>query len=365
MKVCGICGVEASDLEEITVDNENKYVCNDCINKINVCDYCGDYATEVTNVIIRGHDRFVCNNCKEHLNIIECPDCGYLFPRDETTLTNCERVCESCLENYGFCSNCNEYWLFSDMFNDNCCNECIIDCGHDDDTYPGQWIELREEEEADNTPIFGVELEVGFDGGFCENDMMLYDWVSYTRDSSIGYINNMEFLIHPMSWKWINNNRDRLIRLLDKIICCGGEVDDSCGIHIHINRSAFLDFGHLYRFFHLIHGNEEYFFEHSGREDRDTMEKWAEFRPSHTIICRNEPELRNISKYSAVNYKHKATVEIRIFGATLKFDRYIEYISLMNDVFNYTESVDTEDCCINGLIEYRAKKVPLKQLSLT
>lgn len=363
---CDYCGKEVKDddLEELVADGETMNACSECKDGLEKCDDCGEWARWGTHDVYHDrHKRQVCDSCFNE-NYRECEDCGNYFHVDNINyIENIDRsICDECHNNYAMCDGCGGTFHVEDM-RGNYCDNCHSD-DHEDGNYPSHWKIQKTSEDVAGTPIFGVELEVGFKGDdFCEDDMMLYDWVSYTRDGSINYLYNMEFLIHPMSWSWIKKNYEQIECLLNKIKSCGGKVDSSCGIHIHVNRDSFKDFSHLYRFFKFIHGNEEYFFDHSGRKHCDDINRWASFSPSEVDNCDSRTDLINLGKYRAVNLVHNVTVEIRIFAATLTFSKYIENIRLIRDVFNYTAD-DNCDMDINNFATYHADSDTVKQLAL-
>ena len=277
----------------------------------------------------------LCERCYSD-SMFHCEDCGDEVVAGYSIYDHVEghgRVCESCLHSYTECNNCGEYHDEEGSYCSSCRGRELIK--------PWNWepddrafFKVKGENPQ---YFFGVELEVG-----CDEPVRLAeditelapdDLVYFMEDSSIPE-DGIEMVTNPFSWEYyLKSGKNTFSTILDKMDgVLGAYPDESCGIHIHVSRSAFSGQQHLYSFLRLLTGSVNRRFT-TAIAERNTSE-WASLSNQGDVsdIVSKAKRVKYGTfqgRYTAVNMGNDHTIEIRIFKSTLdnvEFFKNIEYV---------------------------------------
>jgi hypothetical protein len=324
----------------------------------------------------------------------KCEDCGEYHLEDEMTdvggSSEYKWICESCLDDYGFCECCNQYTHTDNMVHCDWCDEWICeDCSHTDNNstticngcykncnvcedcgcfmdeqnsyysesdgyyYCEDCIDshniiheygYKPEPEfygkSDNNRYLGVELEVD-KGDYCEetagqiqdNNCEIY----CKHDGSLN--DGFEIVSHPCTLDYHLNSLDWkniMQTCLDNSFLSHDAV--TCGLHVHISRKAFgdntqeqeLNIAKLIYLFEKFWNQIKTF----SRRTEKQINDWASNYGLTTIDEAITEAKNKKGRYFAVNLKNTYTVEIRIFRGTLKYNTFaatLQFINLLLD----------------------------------
>lgn len=275
-------------------------VCQDCYNKyedLSECEWCNTMYTET--LYSNRRDRELCGRCYD--SSWECDDCGYDMYEDSEH--ECYRSNDSIIFEY-------MYKPDPQFFGS-------------DDYY------------------FGLELEVEDNNGWgCEGGAQLVkdalgSRVYIKRDSSLN--DGFEIVSHPHSfdawksvdWTFLRSLRSKGFRSWDT---------NTCGLHVHISRTAFRkngrsDEAHELRFQKLIYDNGKQVRAIAGRNSQ-----YARFNDKGALV----PKVkfgRSADRYEAVNSQNDHTLEIRVFRGSLKPTRILSAIEFLHSAVEYTRNM--------------------------
>jgi hypothetical protein len=167
-------------------------------------------------------------------------------------------------------------------------------------------------------------------------------------DGSIsGY--GFEACFHPMSYDFLVENwpEDLLRRLRN----AGAMPHDSCGMHVHVNRSGFSDPVHAYKWIKFMYRNQS-FMRRMARRDPG---QWGSFeRPDERAAAKWHAKggYGAYSRYTAINCMPRDTYEVRIFASTLNRTRYLGSMGLVDASVEYTRQASTQDILRKGAWEF-------------
>lgn len=304
----------------------------------------------------------ICIRCQEDAMI--CYHCSEITHIDNYTyLENYDRsVCESCIHSrYSYCSNCGTYTRGHD------------NCNCDDDGYESptiknygykpmprffvrelntnKIIQTNRQEIITHTPLMGFEIEIEVP----ENQSITWiadqlindhdDWLYCKEDGSISH--GFEIVSHPHSlsalnlrnWNWINDLKNQ---------GCTSWNTDTCGIHVHINRSAFQGNSHVWKFVNLVLYNRNQATMLAGRRSNQWASFYKEYKRVGQILKGDyDPE-----RYSAVNLTNWKTIEVRMFRGSLHEPRVRASLEFVNANFEYTKSLTSYDVIQNNAMSW-------------
>ncbi len=184
-----------------------------------------------------------CGNCARCADCCDCPVCRMCGDRVDSVCDNCDR-CSDCCE-CRECGECGDRVSRSEWCS-GCerCNDCGCQCDSDDDsdegssTYtPREWKKRVGVPHAryPSTRCCGVELEA-----YSVNRSKLdWDWIRSVGagaqdDGSIHGGNGAEIITPPASG---DKAVEVITRATELVKAAGGEVNNSCGTHVHIDAS--------------------------------------------------------------------------------------------------------------------------------
>ena len=188
---------------------------------------------------------------------------------------------------------------------------------------------------------FGFELEVedanevGGDAGAEAVIDKLGERVYCKHDGSLN--DGFEIVSHPhsfdelenLNWDWLTSLRKLGFRSWDTT---------TCGLHVHISRTAFMkdgkrNEGHELRFQKLIYDNARMVEGIAGRSS-----SYARFKDKGYLV----PKIKNgqqADRYEAVNGYNDATLEVRVFRGSLRKQRILSAIEFLHAATEYTRDM--------------------------
>lgn len=346
-----------------------------CTDRTNVCRFCGnsyvkyDDATEMysDDRVPNGrraeywsfHER-ACYGCSEIAR--ECDICSELGHIDEMEYIESSdyTLCGSCFEHETvYCETCQETYL-SDRHDPVECGreEIINDYSYRPDP---TFYSASDETVTSTTPSMGIELEVECTRNDRYDDARmaietLGDRAYLKHDGSLD--DGFEIVTHPHTLAAYQTEFP--FRVLQELSARGVRSwnTSTCGLHVHISRSAFNGLTHQAMFTMLFQGNPEPMRRLAGRHS----EQWAKYGGESdyrtgkplTAAKKVKPDHAN-DRYQAVNTMNHATIEVRIFRGSMKRERVLSAIELVHAVFTYTAGL-TSNNAINGALTFDAFK---------
>jgi len=123
---------------------------------------------------------------------------------------------------------------------------------------------------------------------------------------------------------------------------------ESCGLHVHVSRSAFKSGAHTHRFLSLIYKNPKEMMKLAGRKNSRYAQFSDVYKPDEWGIPRFN--LRDkihagsmTERYSAVNTGNDYTLELRFFRGNMKREGIMGALELCHASVEYTRNMSVSD----------------------
>ena len=284
----------------------------------------------------------VCEDCFKNLDdLFECPQCDDYFLDENRRYLDAEGfdVCERCWDSYTIeCDDCGEEYYH---YNEHYCP--------DDDPEDHNLIHSYGYKP---TPIFfpdtkqkyylGMELEIECRDGIDEPTEIVHKALgirAYMKaDGSLEH--GFEIVTHPMNlaeyqkmdWSFLTDLKRANARSWNT---------SSCGLHVHVSRTAFYNadgdnnYPHLVRFTKFIYDNQRQVERIAGRKNNH----YATFNDKGRVIPKVKFGDQSNGRYSAVNLEPDETVEVRVFKGSLRKERVLSAIEFVTAVTEYTRQL--------------------------
>jgi hypothetical protein len=346
---CDECSNEMSRDDSFTANN-GEIVCESCIQ---VCQYCDNIYTTSDDWYNVGNEHW-CESCWSN-DSFTCNRCDYSTNanRDGGTRIGDEYWCEDCVSNNAtYCDECDEY--YPDSGGECSCNQNNEGVVHQYSYKPNPVFHGGN----DNNLYMGFELEMSFGDNPDRDDyrtavsdvleLEQADVCYLKQDGSIsgwGY----ELVTHPHTltayeqatdlWNYIEACRKRGARSWDT---------DSCGLHVHVSRTAFKSGAHTHRFLSLIYRNPREMMKLAGRKNS----RFARFDDVYTNDEWGIPQFNlrdkvhgvgRTERYSAVNTNNDYTLELRFFRGNMKREGIMTALELCHASVEYTRNMSVSD----------------------
>lgn len=189
---------------------------------------------------------------------------------------------------------------------------------------------------SDTKLYFGIELELEYAGEGFEAPRIAANAITemFTNLAQIkgdGSLDNgVELASQPSSFEYHRDNygwREKLRRLAE----VGLAARRTCGIHIHASRAGFTEDG-LRRMLNFVYANE----------NRQFMQFIARRNPSSWASLDVSPpgangSIRGGSRYVALNLNNSATVEFRLFAATLDYSVFMSSLEFVRALIRFCD----------------------------
>jgi hypothetical protein len=193
----------------------------------------------------------------------------------------------------------------------------------------------------------GFELEVESDGNSIRDGAevvsnALGERIYLKEDGSLNQ--GFEIVTHPHSLDEYQTNFDW--SALNQLRRLGFRSWDTstCGLHVHVSRSAFgipnsrRDItkvqAHELRFMKLIYDNERQISRLAGRTSH-----YATFEDKGRLVSKIKHGSQHNGRYSAINSENSATLEVRVFRGSLKPQRVLMALELVQCAVEYTRGL--------------------------
>jgi hypothetical protein len=340
--LCASCGIELYDYDYSEIDGCT--YCNSCVNELFFrCAKCNEFFDLDREVCHEYYGSF-CDTCFDGL-FMECYDCRCFEYIDQMVETNCGLVCEACYYEY---------------HNEGCFDN-IMDCEYKPlfKFYRG----IGEKRNKYNR-YYGIELEAinaqclhGNDD--IAGDVLDLDSIFFCKkDGSLE--NGFETVTHPMTFKYIMENKKKFIKLLKLLKDSGMRSYDSnqCGIHIHVSKKSVSRLT-LYKLLKLFYENQDFIFKFSKRTKSEwrsfcTLDDERECNKSKKDIRYEKAKTKkwSFSRYIAINLLNDKTIEFRIFRGTLNIKSFFKNIEFCDSIIRFCEDTSLLDINVSEYKEY-------------
>ena len=344
---CDECSNEMSRDDSFTANN-GEIVCESCIQ---VCQYCDTIYTSNDDWYNVGHQHW-CEYCWENQSFT-CNRCDYCVNsnRDGGTSVGDEYWCEDCVSNNAtYCDECDEY--YPDSGGECSCNQNnegvvhqysykpnpVFHGGNDNNLYMGFELEMSYGDESDNykNAIPDVLPLEQADVCYLKSDSSIEGW---------GY----ELVTHPHTlgayerannlWNYIESCRTKGARSWDTT---------SCGLHVHVSRTAFKSGAHTHRFLSLIYRNPKEMMKLAGRKNSRYARFDDVYKPDEWGIpqfnLRDKVHAGSFTeRMSAVNTNNDYTLELRFFRGNMKREGIMTALELSHASVEYTRNMSVSD----------------------
>ena len=150
----------------------------------------------------------------------------------------------------------------------------------------------------------------------------------------------------------------------------------SCGLHIHLAKSAFADTSHKFKFMTFVYKNRFEMVQFAGREsDQYASYDIKRFLNSHrdwiadngtlvrgtNMIKFAKGEDCNNSRSMAVNIQPEKTIELRLFRPSLKSSTVKACLQFCDALFHYTENITTREILQENALRFKGFKAWVAQ----
>ena len=287
-----------------------------------------------------------CQKCQEDIhadhggseNLFHCVSCDSWELLDDSAYYNGTRYCDSCYDNVYTCDDCgDQYW-------DGDGHHCDEDGSHLINSYS---YKPRPYFFGTASYHMGFELEVESDGNSIRDGAevvsnALGERIYLKEDGSLSQ--GFEIVTHPHSLNEYQTNFDwSALRQLRRLGFRSWDTS-TCGLHVHVSRTAFglahkrSDIvkvqAHELRFMKLIYDNDRQISRLAGRTSN-----YATFEDKGHLVSKIKHGNQNNGRYSAINSENSETLEVRVFRGSLKPERVLMALELVQCAVEYTRNL--------------------------
>lgn len=243
---------------------------------------------------------------------------------------------------FAICNCCEDIWVAScleDGYCPKCGNVQIYSYHH----WTGKIdFKTSSKDDVENEEMFfGTEIETV---GPEENKEVLAPYQDLWHLEEDGSIEpyGFEMISQPMTWKFIEENKDSFENLFSEMSEAGQEAEetDCCGLHIHVSRAAFASDEAVRRAIAIVHRLDEEFKTFSRRDHYEYCEFHHLRRNFTWKEVDNIPHDEHDCAVNCGNVGNpkKDTVEFRFFKSTLDVDTYLAAIELVKAIVETANS---------------------------
>ena len=313
------------------------------------CDNCDERKSWDGFTSVNNND--MCRDCylvwsDENPDSVECHSCETFVSSEDDLMYSSwlhESICSRCdQERYYDCPDCG-YEDHHFNLEDHSCERDV----EDNSNIHSYSYKPRPKFHGDAKYYFGVELEVE-----CRDSNYFDDAVNHVADltnhgdraylksdGSLSY--GFEIVTHPHSLKEMQEKfpwADILSYLKSNKFRSWNT--STCGLHVHVSRSAFsggsitLRESHQIRFMKLIYDNERQVTRLAGRSSN-----YATFSDKGKIIPKVKMGDQSNGRYSAINTENDETLELRVFRGSLRYERVLAAVEFTHAAVEYTRDL--------------------------
>jgi hypothetical protein len=286
-----------------------------------------------------------------------CPGCTTIWQEENPDYTSCSEC------NQMYCDADEMNW--SELHQDSRCNDCYnneIECdecgscfyeedSHTCDSYNRNYSEYVKsysyKPEArfwgTGTYYLGFELEVeDTDDNYAEGAELAFRTMNPNANRKYrGYlkgdgslVNGFEIVSHPHTLEEYQKSFPWAMLTELKKLRFRSWNTSTCGLHVHVSRTAFDDDDHQIRFIKLIYDNQRQVQRIAGRSSN-----YASFSDAGKIIPKVKYKSQSNGRYAAVNVEPENTLEVRVFKGSLHIPRVLSGLEFVQSVVEYTREL--------------------------
>ena len=327
--------------------SDGDYSCSDCFR---TCERC-EHASTDSDSWYTVSDEMWCEGCWEN-NSFYCDRCDENYDDNRTSYNdvNNSRWCEYCCSDYAtWCEGCDEY--FDD--DSGSCPSCeVAGTVHNYSYKPNPifhgsspsnlFMGFELEMELNNTPHYAQAVSL-------VSELEANDVCYLKSDGSINGL-GFELVTHPHTLGAYENASDLwdyIERLRTEFNARSWDTD-SCGLHVHVSRSAFKSGAHTHRFLALVYRNPREMMKLAGRKNSrfarfDDVYKPDEWGVPQFNLRDKVHGGRGTERYSAVNTNNDYTLELRFFRGNMKREGVMAALELCHAAVEYTRDLSVSD----------------------
>jgi len=298
-------------------------MCDACGEEHFTCEWCCSDRHRDRMFTCDMPDATICENCYYN-GVSRCDSCDVAY--DHESYGSCPNGChdrdEDCLHDYGY----KPYPIFHD----------VVGTVHPERGVVYMGVELEME-------AFDADLRTGV----TTVDQLLGDFAYCKSDSSISY--GMELVTHPMTLEYAQARDWSVLALLRRHGFRSWNTT-TCGMHIHVSRTAFDGSAHLFRFAQLVLKNEHTCTTFAGRSANGYCSFADGYQPGFIAKVIKGQHYAN---RGAVNLQNGATVEVRMFRGSLKEQRLLSNMEFVHAAVQYTRELTVPQVA-TGALSWRA-----------
>lgn len=367
--LCDICGIDFPHGPDGVLKYGRHTLCRTCLNLQTPCQVCGkkrpfkdifDVCLDCKEAVVaptpipipappewgyEGGDRLTIGEVRASHQEIErgfaekrigiCESCGARKPLHEAIGGSKLKVCGDCRGHSGKCSGCGKdsFLLQGTSYGKVYCPPCqkIHLKGRENNW---RYVPRKFFKHGKGDFMLGAENEVQL--GTLNREQYLEQIAkSYPRtdaytmyDGTIDY--GTEVVFHPRTLKSYQNlNYDGMMN--------GIIPHTTTGMHVHIERSAFLNKMHLYKFIRFIVKNRAFVTLIAERNANTTTNKSWKFTKELDTISKVKGYDVDPDKYMDVNMLHRHTVEMRIFKGATTSEQFLKNLEFAHSLAMFSK----------------------------
>jgi hypothetical protein len=359
---CQQCGTETRKtlLTPVFSDYKDKtpsyFFCQECVSGISSpCTKCEKRIYHPLTLTIqygRQHERY-CNTCYTKQEKFPCNRCLNTCHKDDKVtlnINNRERLyCRYCFDNHVyFCDDCDMHYEGIS------CPNCALVLQYSADPPKFFFYGSPEYQYEQDKLYMGTENEIHCKSTAHRAKVITFinknmnNFLYCKMDGSLSSEKGIEIISHPFTLDYLKRNPENFNGLLNlRKEGCTSYNNNTCGMHVHINRDFFSIIDE-YKIFHFFQKEKDFIFNLSQR-DRYDFDKWSysdtKYKPSQLI--KNKLGQRHV----ALNTNSKGTLEIRIFKGTLYPPSFMKNIEFA-DSMRFVRDVSIQKISKETYIEY-------------
>jgi hypothetical protein len=356
LKVCSCCDESFIDTEnDYVVDREGNIYCESCRDEVSCCDHCNEYSGSDGFEHIENLDEWWCNDCSRN-HAYRCEECGDWvsenYGDDNTTL------CSSCYENhYCTCDDCNEvihhdHAVFRDdgTYCQYCFDENHSNDIHDYSYEPYLNFQSSDEDNEKQLAYLGFELEAGGLYNSSERNRIAEsisdgEETFYLKEDGSIPEYGFELVSHPITLKRHKElNWQGILAEMSKAGMRSHDLgEESCGLHVHVSRNYLTSYKWLLIDWFISKYQPQ--FETIARR-KETH--WAAFKKSNGQPVKEVYGKSNGTRYQAVNFENRNTVEFRLFRGTLNYTTFMATLEIVDALVHWVQQLSISDILASG-----------------
>ena len=387
---CHICG-ESDNLVPVTINNETIYLCSECKEAhlkqcsqcddffidtendyavsrdgeiycefcrdeyLSYCEHCDEYSDSEDFVHLVDTDEWWCRSCAER-DAYQCMDC---FDWVTENHGDSNRIlCSDCFEShYTYCDDCGDLVNLDDCYSTDdgiyceyCYNENHTSLIHGYSYEPCLEFQKSDDDTEKILPYLGFELE---SGGLPSNSACKNIAESISDDEETFYLKEdgsipeygFELVSHPITLKrhkeldW----EDIFNRMSNAGLKSHDLGAESCGLHVHVSRNYLTPYRWMLIDWFISKYQTQ--FETIARR-KETH--WARYKKSDGQPLKDVYGKSSGTRYQAVNFENRNTVEFRLFRGTLKYSTFMATLEIVDALVHWAKHLAIHDILTCG-----------------